>query len=455
MQQEVWFNKYRIVRLLGRGGTARVYLAEHIKLKTFRAIKFISKQNPQYNLLINEANILKNLKHSCIPIIYDIEEDEYGSYIVEQYLEGETLKEFLNSKGSLREDQIIRFALVLCDLFHYLHSTDKPILYLDLKPDNIIIADLSLKLIDFGSAIFSDEPHKEQLYQGTKGYAAPELYRRNKLDERCDVYSIGMLLYFMTTGSALQDDRKITNIDNISNCSGKLKDIINRCLKFHPSQRYATVAHLRKQLSAIQKKKQFRTKPGQSIRIAVAGAQPRIGVTHLSFRLCRYFIQQKYRCLYQELNDNGDIRFIKGCYENLYDRDGIYEVENIPMLPRENSSKCDFGRYQILVQDYGLLTDGNRLDYLEADIRILILGAKDWELNYAEQAITKVAEYKDVFYLFNFLDGKHYWQATKSMKQTNCYRIPYEPDPYSKVKDSSELELFRELTMTIRMESSC
>ena len=76
MQEEIWFGKYRIQKLLGQGGTAKVYLAEHIKLNSYRAIKIISKKHPLYDLLRNEAMILKNLRHSCIPIIYDIEEDE-------------------------------------------------------------------------------------------------------------------------------------------------------------------------------------------------------------------------------------------------------------------------------------------------------------------------------------------------------------------------------------------
>lgn len=101
MQQEIWFQKYKILHLLGKGGTAKVYLAEHIILNSYRAIKVISKQHPLYSFQRNEAFILKNLKHSCIPIIYDIEEDEEGSYIVEQYLEGKNLKEYVEERGAL------------------------------------------------------------------------------------------------------------------------------------------------------------------------------------------------------------------------------------------------------------------------------------------------------------------------------------------------------------------
>ena len=298
MQQEIWFQKYQILKLLGRGSTAKVYLALHIKLNSYRVIKFISKNHPNYNLQHKEALILKNLQHSCIPIIYDIEEDEEGSYIVEQYLEGFTLKEYVVSKGHIREDAIIRYGIQLCDLIHYLHSTNRPVLYVDLKPDNIILSEGTLKLIDFGSAIYLDELSSHPDYVGTRGYAAPELYRRNTIDERCDVYGIGMLLYFIVTGKQIRKDvTEIDNIDLTDGCSKQLKSIINRCLKFNPSQRYATVQKLSTHLSAILQKNRFQEKTDQTIKVAIAGTQRRIGVTHFAFRLSNYIIGKNLRCL--------------------------------------------------------------------------------------------------------------------------------------------------------------
>jgi len=454
MQQEIWFHKYRIIKLLGSGGTAKVYLAEHILLNSFRAIKCISNNNPLYELQRKEAQLLKNLKHSCIPIIYDIEEDEYGSYIVEQYIEGDTLREYIEIKGVLREDIIINLALQLCDFLHYLHSIEKPILYLDLKPENIIVAGSDLKLVDFGSAVYRDDCEGKQVFSGTRGYAAPELYRNNKIDERCDVYGIGMVLYYMATGIALNcDSAEIENIDGISNSSKQLKGIINRCLKFSPSQRYATVVQLSKQLSAIMQKNIFNKKSGQSIRIAIAGAQPRIGVTHLSFRLCSYFVHQKNSCLYLERNSSECVWSIKNRYEEQTCNDGIYEVKGIHMLPKEMTGQCNVAKYHILVEDYGCLTKYNLAEFLEAEIKILVLGAKDWELKFAEQVLDLVAEYKDIMYLFNYLDGRNFLQVMKSMKQRNCYRVPYEPDPFAKPVEKNGLELFHELTKSIRIKN--
>ena len=446
MQQEIWFQKYKILSLLGSGGTAKVYLAEHVKLNSYRAIKVISKNHPLYEILRNEALLLKNLKHSCIPIIYDIEEDEEGSYIVEQYLEGNTLKEYVALKGTLREDIIISFGLQLCDLIHYLHSTPRPIVYVDLKPDNIILSGMTLKLIDFGSAIYSDELAKKQKYCATIGYAAPELYLQNTIDERCDVYGIGMLLYYMATGIILQQDcSEMNHIDLVGKCSKKLKNIINHCLKFNPSQRYASVVKLTIQLSALLQKNQFQSKTSPTIRIAIAGAQPRIGVTHFAFRLCNYYIGRKQQCLYQEKNSGGCVRSIKSRYEEVSVKEGIYEIYGIPMLPYRKGCQLKITGFAVVVQDFGCLTIENREDYLSADKKILILGAKDWELEYSENLLDMVAEYKDIFYLFNFMDGRQFQRVMKSMNHRNSDRIPYEPDPFARISPKNGLDLFKDL----------
>lgn len=446
MQQEIWFQKYKILGLLGRGGTAKVYLAEHIKLKSYRAIKCISKYHPLYDLQRNEAFILKNLKHSCIPIIYDIEEDEEGSYIVEQYLEGENLTDYIEARGILSEDIIIQYGIQLCDLIHYLHSIERPVLYVDLKPDNIIVSDGILKLIDFGSALYRDELLDGQDYTGTRGYAAPEIYNRQKIDERCDVYGIGMLLYYMATGILIKKGQTdINNIDQVGFCSNKLKNVINHCLKFHPSQRYASVLKLQKQLSAILQTNQSHIVTKQTI-ISIAGSQQRIGVTHFALRLCNYAISRRYRCLYQERNDSGCVHAMISRYEDVHDMTGVFHIEGILMeaYKKENLVE-DYSDYQVVVQDFGCLSKDNLPAFLKADMKFLILGAKDWELGFAEDALNMVAEYKDVAYLFNFINGVQFLRVMKSMYHRSSYRIPYEPDAFAKITAKNGLELFQEL----------
>ncbi len=445
MQQEIWFQKYRILGLLGSGGSAEVYLAEHIKLNSFRAIKCISKNHPLYDLQCKEALILKNLKHSNIPIIYDIEEDADGSYIVEQYLEGDTLKKHISSTGPLKEEEIIRLGLQLCDLIEYLHSIERPILYVDMKPENLILSGKTLKLIDFGSAVFQDELSQNQCYFGTKGYAAPELYSNNKVDERCDVYGIGMLLYYMATGSSItKDSNKIGNIDYMGKCTKRLKRIINQCLKFHPAERYSSVSGLKRQLLSIKQKYQYQSESDHLVKIAVAGAQSRVGVTHMSLRLCKYIISQGQKGLYCEKNNSDCVWSIKSCYEEVYSKDNIYFIKGLCMFSGRQCSREKSEGYPYLIEDYGELTADNIMDFLAADIKLILLGTKDWELSYAQKVINMTAEYKDIVYLLNYIDARQFQKIIRSMDHRKCFRVPYEPDPYAELS-SSELEFYREL----------
>lgn len=447
MQQEIWFQKYRIIKLLGSGGTARVYLAEHIKLHSYRAIKFISKNHPLYDLQHKEAFILKNLHHFCIPIIYDIEEDEYGSYIIEQYLEGMTLCDYVREKGSMEESTIIHFTLQLCDLIHYLHSNIRPVLYLDLKPDNIILTGTELKLIDFGSAIFLDEMKEGQDYLGTAGYAAPELYGHNLIDERCDIYSIGMLMYYMISGYQVnENETKFENIDYISSCSGKLKNIINRCLKFNSSQRYASISDLSRDLSTTLRKYQFHRASNRTVRFAVAGSQERVGVTHFSVRICHFYKNFKINCLYLERNLSRCVWNIKKQWKAPPVNDQICSMNGITMIERGEEEFVDLSDYKVLVEDYGMLTKDNLIDFLQADVKLLLLGFKDWELTATEEVLSLVKEQKNIIFLFNLIDGRQFQQAVKSMGQKKCYRIPYEPDPFAKLTERNGLDLFCELS---------
>ncbi|MFT4142911.1 MAG: serine/threonine-protein kinase [Mobilitalea sp.] len=446
MQQEIWFQKYKILGLLGRGGTAKVYLAEHIKLNSYRVIKVISKHHPFYLNLRNEAFVLKNLKHSCIPIIYDIEENEEGSYIVEQYLEGETLAEHVAKTGGLQESIILNYGIQLCDLIHYLHCIDRPIFYLDLKPDNIIIHNGVLKLVDFGSAIFRDELVQGQAYFATRGYAAPELYHKGRIDERCDIYGVGMLLYYMATGIPIKkQDEDILHIDQAGNCSKQLKVIINRCLKYQPSHRPASIEILRKKLSAITQKNQFVTKDNTTLYIAVAGGQSRIGTTHFAFRLCNYLHRQGLLCLYYEENDSKCIALLKNRCNIRANNEGRIFYQGITMEASHPNRIQKFERFQVVVKDLGVLTEANLNLFQISDLKILVLGAKYWELEQAEKVLSMVSEDKNILYLFNFLDGLRFQTIVKNMRRESCYRIPHEPDLFRKTISKCEQELFSEI----------
>ncbi len=452
MQQEIWFQKYQILGLLGKGSNAEVYLAEHIKLNSFRAIKFISKNHPLYELQSKEAFVLKNLKHSCIPIIYDIEENEDGSYIIEQYLEGETLKDIIREKGVFREDKVIRFGLQLCDLIRYLHNLERAILYVDLKPDNILICEDTLKIVDFGSAIYRDQNAKQTAYFATKGYAAPELYENNQIDERCDVYGIGCLLYYMATGQSLIHRETARHIDYYNHCSRPLRKVISHCLKYQPSQRYASVEKLYQCLSEINHKNKYQSELSHTVKIAIGGSHSGIGVTHMAFRICNYLTFLKKPCLYQEKNESGCVWSMKTYSDKTDIHNGFYIAEGIPMLPNIQCTTPDITQYRCIVQDFGVVTPENSEDFLAADIRFYVLGAKEWEMERMKTGIQMLGEENEIVWLFNYLNGKQFQKIIQAMNLKNSYRVPYEPDPFTRIKSKSDVEFFREILGIIQQK---
>lgn len=183
--------------------------------------------------ILREARLIKNLKHSHIPVIYDIEEDDISICIIEEYISGKSLRSYINDTDNIKTSEICDIAVKLCDILEYLHNCDNEIIHLDIKPDNIIIDEHNnVKLIDFGSSI-----HKAGLTQAgmiSPGYAAPEQYGGKELTYQTDIYSVGMVLKFMA--------------DSNSTVHNKLYPVINKCTRHNQYRRYKNVKALRWEL---------------------------------------------------------------------------------------------------------------------------------------------------------------------------------------------------------------
>ena len=133
--------RYELLRPLGHGSDGIVYLARHLSLEMERAIKVMPKKSAPSLFTISEANVLKAIQHPGIPIIYDLEQDESNYYLVEEYIRGESLDQFLLHQQSISQNLFFKFCEQLCDIFQYLHTLCPcPILYQDLKPEHIIVS---------------------------------------------------------------------------------------------------------------------------------------------------------------------------------------------------------------------------------------------------------------------------------------------------------------------------
>ena len=252
---EVIDDKYEILKLIGRGGMSRVYLAMDKRLNKQWAVKEIEKRARDKNnevviqSAVAEANMIKKLDHPALPRIVDIIDNGNVIYVIMDYIEGEALSKILENEGAQPEDAVIEWAKQLCEVLDYLHTRIPPIIYRDMKPANIMLRpDGSVKLIDFGIAReYKEHNLSDTVNMGTKGYAAPEQFgNAGQTDARTDVYCLGVTLYHLVTGhNPAEPPYEIYPIRHWDpQLSAGLEAIIQKCVQQNPDDRYQSCAEL-------------------------------------------------------------------------------------------------------------------------------------------------------------------------------------------------------------------
>lgn len=247
--------KYEILKSIGKGGMSEVYLAMDTNLNKQWAVKEIKKNALDKNnqivvqSAIAEANLMKKLDHPCLPRIVDIIDRPDVIYVVMDYIEGEPLNKVLEKEGPQNQEQVIEWALDLCDVLDYLHTQNPPIIYRDMKPANIMLQpNGSIKLIDFGIAReYKEQNLEDTVSLGTKGYAAPEQFGgHGQTDARTDIYCLGVTLYHLVTGkNPSEPPYEIYPIRYWNqDLSSGLESIIEKCTQLNPADRYQSCAEL-------------------------------------------------------------------------------------------------------------------------------------------------------------------------------------------------------------------
>lgn len=197
--------RYEIREIVGEGGMARVYKAFDNQENRLVAIKILKEEflsNDEFlRRFKNESKAIAMLSHPNIVNVYDVSFGDLIQYIVMEYIEGITLKEYIEKEGSLRWKDAVHFTIQI--LKGLQHAHDKGIVHRDVKPQNImVLADGTIKVTDFGIARFSrsDQRTITDKAIGSVHYISPEQARGEKTDEKADIYSVGVMLYEMLTG---------------------------------------------------------------------------------------------------------------------------------------------------------------------------------------------------------------------------------------------------------------
>ncbi len=199
--------KYRLLTRLGQGGMAQVYKAEQPTIERLVAIKVLHSHLAESHDFVarfkREARGLGQLQHPHIVqvIDFDVEDDLY--YMVVDYISGQTLRTYLDEKGPLPYDEALRIAAQLADALAYAHSRDT--IHRDIKPSNVLFKDAAstqVVLTDFGiSRLMNDATLTVTgAIVGTPAYMSPEAVLGQRVDQRADIFSLGIILYEMVTG---------------------------------------------------------------------------------------------------------------------------------------------------------------------------------------------------------------------------------------------------------------
>lgn len=253
--------KYEILKQIGRGGTSTVYLAMNQKLNQQWVIKEIDNTQNTIDMerVLKEARMMMSFDHPAIPRIVDIIERPGFTYIIMDYVSGQSLAYELKANGPQPQTVVIDWAKQICNVLVYLHSLNPPIIYHDLKPGNIILKEpeRNLKLIDFGEArpcINGNAPGAGK----TREYAAPEQQKetRGNTDQRTDIYCFGTTLYRLLTGKfAPISPEPVGSIREKFpelNISKGMDNIIKKCTQVDPNKRFQSTKELMAALENIQ-----------------------------------------------------------------------------------------------------------------------------------------------------------------------------------------------------------
>ncbi len=251
--EKIWMEKYERLHIIGAGGMGKVYLARDRNLDRLVVIK-----ESENNFLLSEMKILKELEHKGLPQIYDCFSFGKSIFLVMEYIEGMTLRQYMDKHKKVSERQAVKWVLELCEIMMYLHGRHPAVIYRDLKPENIMIRQNGeLKLIDFGGALrLACGRKREEMCIGTVGYNPSDQWKETGGDVTWDIYGLGAVFHEMLTGAnpaVLPCGRRPLAEYDRSLSSG-LEKIIKKCTAPKASDRYLSMEQLKVDLLHYRKK---------------------------------------------------------------------------------------------------------------------------------------------------------------------------------------------------------
>lgn len=359
---------------------------------------------------------MKNLNHPGIPLIFDIDEDDQFLYMVEEFIQGESLDTFVLHQDNISQELIVKFGIQLCGILAYLHQLSPyPILYQDLKPEHIIVCGDQLKLVDFGIASFFTGSGKIFQFFGTKDYAAPEVIAGTDLTPQSDLYSLGKVLLFLIREGNIP-------------CSTQLFTTIQKACAESAADRYETVSLFQ---SALEKE----AAPAchsvfhLSRKIIVSGSKHGIGTTHIAISLNSFLNQNGFHALYVEKNGSDSLQTLAHMNLSMKETNGIWRYRFFRGIP-------DYGlgialplpEDLIYIEDHDVcFTDMIELE--PENLHIFVMDGSDWNMEDAILAGKKLSFRDNVIFICNY-DNRKAAKKFARVLHRKVYCFPFDPDAF-------------------------
>lgn len=269
MPDELLLNRYQLQETLGEGATSTVVKAFDTRMERSVAIKIIPVGKHTAERALREARTTALLHHPNIVTVYEFERDENNFYLIMEYVQGYSLETLLGGTRPLPEDVAVAIAIQVCQGLEAAHSNN--IIHRDIKPANLIVMPAGrVRIMDFGISRLSWVPiTREGEIVGTFTYMSPEQSAGMLVDERSDVFSLGVILYEMLTGvnPFAADEAKATlfkiqnvepkPVDSLSPAvSPEIAAVVTKALAKNPDERYDLATDLRYKLERYRRSSQ-------------------------------------------------------------------------------------------------------------------------------------------------------------------------------------------------------
>ncbi|TVX93098.1 serine/threonine-protein kinase [Paenibacillus agilis] len=478
--------RYRIKRLIGVGGMSYVYLAQDERLMgKYWAIKESIPLAHDREHLIREAQWLIELRHPNLPLIVDFfSPDEDGhAYLVMEYIEGETIAEKLK-RTPISFDETIAYSLQLCDALSYLHGCTPPIIYRDMKPSNVMLAEQHrIKLIDFGIARqVKPSELADTMKLGTVGFAAPEQHEGKQSDARTDLYGIGALLaYVLTEGRWRGMEPFRTQMLN-EDVPKSFYGILTKLMEVNPNARYQSADELKRALivhansEVLPAAYEFMDK-GQrnqhgnannglqrAVTIAVTGIASGLGCTHMSLMIAHRLARSNRGKVAYVSNAESNrsvvhsiLSSVEGnCAEDwnnkVWQWQGVSYIElgeHSRGLTTSSVTQLQM-EYDFIIMDLGVIGAKRRLDeeFVRASYSLLIGSTAPWRDDDIKAALNNLLELNYQQWIFALPHAKE--EELRSPRlQMKCHSIISVPTCSNPFKGTADIEEWMQSWMKV------